>query len=583
MNSYTSDTNAREFVHFIAESQREELICILKEAKFFSLLLDGSTDTANYENELLLVVWFDCKGANEMVRTHSSYFKVCRPSAVTAQGLFQMLQEVLQSVLGIQEMDEKECAKLVGIGTDGASVNIARRGLKGLLEPKLPWLFWMWCIAHRLELAVKDALQDTTFKLIDDMLLKLYSLYQRSPKKCQQLDEIIIDLKECFGCDEGGTRPVKANGTRWIGHKWRALKRILAKYGAYTTHLASLSEDALVPAADRSKLQGYYKKWTDGKYVLGCAVFIDLLGPCVILSKVMQQDDLDILEALTGVLKSTKEVERLSTTPLDEWSTYSTTMKKCTTDTNGKVSYQTQEMKAFGEAKAHYGKHSQEYCSCITQCIKSRMGWSDIQLLRDIIFLLATNGWQKIIDEGDKLEATDRLAEVFAIPLQAADCQLEEIHAKFEDVLQYATQYISLATLSYRAVWWRIFNSPSASNWTNVLALVSLLFSLPTSNGKVEKIFSQVTNIKTNKRTRLSIESLDDLLMISSNNVPLKEFCPDQAIDKWWRDKVRRPNSAKPRKKRPRLETQDQELSDSESEDLLDEWDDLFDDMDSDL
>ena len=49
------------------------------------------------------------------------------------------------------------------------------------------------------------------------------------------------------------------------------------------------------------------------------------------------------------------------------------------------------------------------------------------------------------------------------------------------------------------------------------------------SNGKVERVFSQVDMIKTEKRTRLFNEALDGLLMITSNNVPLKDFNPEAA------------------------------------------------------
>ena len=73
------------------------------------------------------------------------------------------------------------------------------------------------------------------------------------------------------------------------------MKRALSKYGAYTAHLATLSEDHSVSSSDRAKLKGYYLKWTNAKYLLGCALFVDLLTPCSILSKVMQRDDLDIL------------------------------------------------------------------------------------------------------------------------------------------------------------------------------------------------------------------------------------------------------------------------------------------------
>lgn len=61
------------------------------------------------------------------------------------------------------EISTEHCTKLVGIGTDEASANIAKEGLKGLIEEKLEWIFWMWCLAHGLELAVKDAMKSTFF------------------------------------------------------------------------------------------------------------------------------------------------------------------------------------------------------------------------------------------------------------------------------------------------------------------------------------------------------------------------------------------------------------------------------------
>jgi len=41
-------------------------------------------------------------------------------------------------------------------------------------------------------------------------------------------------------------------------------------------------------------LKGYYRQQINGKHLLGCLLFMDLLTPCTILSKVMQSDDLDI-------------------------------------------------------------------------------------------------------------------------------------------------------------------------------------------------------------------------------------------------------------------------------------------------
>ena len=164
-----------------------------------------------------------------------------------------------------------------------------------------------------------------------------------------------------------------------------------------------------------------------------------------------------------------------------------------------------------------------------------------------VILVLATQGWQKLCEENDSLEAIDRLVEHFSFPLLKANARVEAIHSEFESMLEYACQYISLSTLEYRAVWWRLFHAPVSPEWRNALTLVELLFSLPSSNGMVERLFSQMKIAKTKKRSLLSNEALDDLLTITSARMPLKEFSPDEAIDLWWSDRVRRPNQ-KPRK-----------------------------------
>ena len=46
---YTNEIACKSFTHFIAESQRRRLLEKLAQAKFFSLLIDGSTDKGNAE------------------------------------------------------------------------------------------------------------------------------------------------------------------------------------------------------------------------------------------------------------------------------------------------------------------------------------------------------------------------------------------------------------------------------------------------------------------------------------------------------------------------------------------------------
>ena len=81
-------------------------------------------------------------------------------------------------------------------------------------------------------------------------------------------------------------------------------------------------------AADCAKLKGYLKKWVNAKYILGCAAFVDLLTPFSVFSRSMQSDNLDILAAITHLVNTLNETNKLSSKPLEQWKTYGDTLKK---------------------------------------------------------------------------------------------------------------------------------------------------------------------------------------------------------------------------------------------------------------
>ena len=121
------------------------------------------------------------------------------------------------------------------------------------------------------------------------------------------------NLRLCIGDaelpSEGGDRPIRACGTRFVCHKVAAISRIIDRYGAYITHVTALLHDASVKAADKAKLKGYVKKWSDAKMLVGCAVFQDILAPAAILCKSLQDDELCIVSAIEAILKASKAVK----------------------------------------------------------------------------------------------------------------------------------------------------------------------------------------------------------------------------------------------------------------------------------
>ena len=55
-----------------------------------------------------------------------------------------------------------------------------------------------WCLGHRLELSLKDALKTTFFASINELLVQICFMYEKSPKKCRELDTVVEELKACL-------------------------------------------------------------------------------------------------------------------------------------------------------------------------------------------------------------------------------------------------------------------------------------------------------------------------------------------------------------------------------------------------
>ena len=77
--------------------------------------------------------------------------------------------------------------------------------------------------------------------------------------------------------------------------------------------------------------------------------------------------------------------------------------------------------------------------------------------------------------------------------------------------------------------------------------MIELLFSLPFTNSKGERTFLIMKVVKTDRRTSLKADTLDNLMEINVEGPSVENFTADHAIKLWWGDKTRWPNQ-KPRK-----------------------------------
>lgn len=453
-------------------------------------------------------------------------------------------------------------------------MNVAANGLRGFLEGVSPWIVCFWCLAHRLELALQDALKSTFFSNIDDLLLRLYYLYQNSPKKCRQLEDIVESLKLCLDKSDmptsKGIRPIRASGTRFVSHKVAALGRVIDRYGAYISHLVSLTEDTSVKSVDKQKLKGYIKKWNDGKTLIGCAFFYDLLKPCSIISKALQDEELSVVDVIEALLKTNKSIEKLKSMSLDDFPSVKKVMSRVQ-HTDGEYTYQGAQLAYYQQGVDFLKSHKDQIITSVLSCLKDRIKVHYPELLTNILTVLATQGWEKSASDDFADAALSSIIEHFSVPLVKADFNVNEME-EWKDLLDY----LNLTQESNRVIWWKLYNAAcSKTKWFNILGLVELLFCMPLSNGTVERVFSSLKLVKSERRTSLSEDHLDDLVRISVDGPPLCKWDATKAVKLWWDEKQRRQvnDQRKPptRKDQPGSDSEDE--SDDSSETLTELWD----------
>ena len=128
---YKNEKACATFVDLIAqEQQRTRAAAHYHEFanQSFILQLDGSTDVGNVEGEVFLTIYCDPHVIYSRVHVRNGFYTVRRPSRSNAAGQLACLCEAMGS-MGIANWE----SKLIGMGCDGASVNMGTRaGLNSL-------------------------------------------------------------------------------------------------------------------------------------------------------------------------------------------------------------------------------------------------------------------------------------------------------------------------------------------------------------------------------------------------------------------------------------------------------------------
>ena len=146
---YKTKDSAKMFSHFIAEAQRHDFLQSLSSSKFYSFLMDGSTDQGNVEEEMIVILHSTKNTMAEEVNTYARFLCVQEARKADSDGLLECLGWALIQLEVTNVLDKSSVLQgksiLIGVGTDGTSVNVSEQnGMMGKLQRGCPWMFWVW-------------------------------------------------------------------------------------------------------------------------------------------------------------------------------------------------------------------------------------------------------------------------------------------------------------------------------------------------------------------------------------------------------------------------------------------------------
>ena len=573
--AYENETACREFINGIASYLFEEDIRQkLDRVNFIAILIDGTTDRAVKEQEVLYVMYVD----PDTHKPQLSFFEVLEMDEFdqTAVGVMASIKASFKRNKMSSVLD-----KVIYLSADGASVNSGKdSGLIAQFQMEHEWVLFVWCFSHRLELALKDSLQDFTAP-VDETLMHLYYLYHKSSKKLRELKCLFNEFKDDFETYGDGIKPVKCTGTRWIDHRIRAMGRLVDKFGLYTRHLKEFIEEntnSTVKATVRGKLN----KLIDAQVLLRSAFLKDVLSPAKIFSLVTQKENPNVMETVESVERTRRDYRKLlrkferdqnEVLQLPSLKAVITEIESSNDDDDGQPKYQGQRLNYYSRAKQYIVDHCVYLIKSIIKCYDERYWFDDDEtatngngttndhLVSHICKILNYAVWPTLLkntddDEGKlrvQLKSVEAVFKHFSNMDVLKTIDMEDVTDGYIEVVRYCQKYFDVQHVDQVELWHKILLvGKDKDDWRGVTLVIEICLCTPCSNATLERFFNQLKVVKTDQRTRLSATSLNSCLRVKLKKLSQSVFHDeygDNVVCHWYGKKGHRRINQRKRKK----------------------------------
>ena len=522
----------REFFLFLAQAMKEDVKVMLKRANFFSGLSDGSqARKTGAEKELVYVKLVVNGSPVELVLRCQHMADFFGEDAQAVKNAFD------NAFLTTFEVPEDRFENLlVAACTDGASVNMGRlSGACTKMKEERPWMLIIHCSNHQLELAVKDAFTaQKSFTDIDELLIQIYYMFRNSGKAKRLFTAMALTL------DVTCVAFVKAGGTRFQNHKYRAAKAMIINFLPLLLYLENMIE---VKNAQTPKLKGYLNTFLSYKCLASLHFYKKVLHETAHLSYLLQTPNMLVTDVIDAISDTKDKLEDIAKSDIDlpfeseEGDDGSVILNAKATNLPASLSFkekhkltenqrrkldkytqvvhQTFELKRVAQGKQTVKGIKEKLMPAIMTCISQRFQpFLDEQSIFNSLRLIDHTCWA--YDEKNfGVDYIRDLAIHFQVPLAFHGFQVEKAIFEFREMKRVAGQ-------KYRAFknkigFWKTIFTNHRESFPHILLLVELCLCISISSATVERGFSVARRILTDSRLSLKKGAINELMMLRIN------------------------------------------------------------------
>ena len=228
---YTSKTSLNGFFEVIADSIRQKICEEIRECGMFSILIDESKDQGKREELALVVRYYSDK-----VVERSYDIRMLTDFDAAA------ITEATKEVLDVITQRSNHEGNLASIGADGASVMSGEfSGVAECLRSEFfPWLVYIHCTAHRLNLMVNDLIKNSSQAIDLIQMINSLNTFLNIPKVRQVYENL---HREMFPKQEVKYLAQQID-IRW-GCKFEAIDLLSEKLPLFVSTMMNVGENSM--------------------------------------------------------------------------------------------------------------------------------------------------------------------------------------------------------------------------------------------------------------------------------------------------------------------------------------------------